>query len=249
MAYTLNELIDRVSSKIDEVLPPVEGVEADGMREAPVNFITEVIDKAAENILLKAPKTMIRQVVKKGSLHFPVGSTDPATPVTNPPIRLIYDVPTGISLVPTPVDYLRFFSILLSGWDVPVTELIEEGDPKYRIQKNNSIRRGTAKKPYAALVSFADYEAGEIAEGFYNKGSAIECFSNKTIPAIEAFYYIPEIKAINVPPSLIDAVCWDAASQTLAMMGQQDKADKALMISERYFGNMYGLVGERSKGK
>ncbi|HAS58509.1 MAG: hypothetical protein CL554_08090 [Algoriphagus sp.] len=244
MAYTQSELIDRVSAKIDEVLPPVQGVEGEGMFEAPVNFITEVIDKAAENILLKAPKAMIRQVVKKGSLHFPVGATDPDTPPINPNIRLIYTAETGISVIVCPVDYLRFFSIQLTDWKTPVTELIEEGDPKYRIQKNNRVRRGTPTKPYAALISFADYEANEQAAGWYNKGAAIECFSNPTQPTLTAFYYIPQLKAVDIPPSLIDAVIWDAASQTLDMMAQYDKAKVALENSERYFRNLYGLQGE-----
>lgn len=245
MAYTLNDLIDRVSAKIDEVLPPVEGGEADGMREAPVNFITEVIDKAAENVLTKAPKAMVRQVVKKGTTHYPAGATDPDTPGTNPAIRVIYTAGTGISVIPCPADFLRFFSIQLSDWEVPATELIEEGDPKYRIQKNNSVRRGTPKKPYAALVSFADYVAGEQAEGWYNRGAAIECFSNPTTPTLTAFFYIPQIKAVDIPPSLIDAVMWDAASQTLDMMGQFEKAKVALANSERYFGSLYGIQGER----
>jgi hypothetical protein len=356
MPYTDDELIERVSSKIDEVLPAVEGTPSGGMIEAPVAFITEVIHKAAENIILKAPVYMLRQIMKAASTHFPltpeaftglvsVGGTnvtnnnlqsinsvsyriegesfglspmpvtiaaDPTSgqnrrdivvgnnqneleyiagtpnanpdlldfpnvptgkvlvmkviilddgaggfnktylggPIqsgfTNPSIRLIFTQAKGISLIPCPTDYLRFVSILLSTWETPVTELIEENDAKYRIQKNDRYRRGSNKKPFAALVGFSDYIPAEENANFFNRGTAIECFSSpaSSAPTITKFHYIPETKANNMPPNLIDAVCWDAASQTLEMMNQPEKANRALAISERYFNNKYGLLGE-----
>lgn len=242
MAYTQNQLIDRVSAKIDEVLPSVEGVAAEGMREAPVNFIDEVLDKAAEFILHNAPKTMVRQVIKKAEFHFPVDHPD--VPGVNPAVRLIYDAVTGISVVPCPTDFLRFLTIELSDWEVPSTELLEEGDPKYRMQKNNSIKRGTAKKPQAALIGFTDYVAGEIDANFSNKGTAIECFSSKSVPTISRFHYVPKTAAIDMPDDLIDAVCWEAASRTLYMMQQPEKAGVARQQVLIYFQNKYGIIGE-----
>lgn len=244
MAYTEQELIERVSSKIDEVLPAIEGQEGQGAIEAPVAFIREVIDKAAENIIHKAPLTYVRQITKSSNNHFPVGHPD--VPATNPDVRVIADNVNGVYVVPCPTDFLRFVSILLSNFETPVTELIDERDPKYRIQKNNRFRRGSNLKPHGALIGFTDYEANEQNASFFNKGMAIECFADslESSPTITKFHYIPETKAINMPPNLIDAVCWDAASQTLEMMGQPEKANRALAISERYFGNKYGLVGE-----
>jgi|GEM_PF-7098347 hypothetical protein len=71
MVYTQNDLIDRVSAKIDEVLPPVEGVQGQAYREGPVKYIEEVLDESAKFILRNAPIVMVKQTLKKAVNHFP----------------------------------------------------------------------------------------------------------------------------------------------------------------------------------
>lgn len=354
MAYTIDDLIQRVSSKIDEVVPKGDNVEAGALSEAPVNFIEEEMDRSAEFILRMGPVTMVKQAMVKAAKHFPVAPTAfngltnvggtnvtnnnlvsinsvsyningvpyglnpmpvtiasnpaaglnrrdiivgndeneleyiagsananpdlldfPNVPVgkvlvmkviilddgaggftktyiggqtfglaSNPNVRLIYNDNTGISLVPCPTDFLRFISIELSNWSMPVMELLKQEDPKYRIQKNNRDHRGTALKPKAALVGFTDYLPSEINASYPNRNVAIECFSSKTAPTLTAFHYIPKTSAINLPEDLIDPMLWMCAARALRIMRQFPAAEAAKGVVEEYFGYKFGFYSE-----
>lgn len=65
------QLIDMVSAKIDEVLPPGEGLLPSDLTEGPVNYMDVEIDEAAKWILRNAPINIIRQMMKKADTHFP----------------------------------------------------------------------------------------------------------------------------------------------------------------------------------
>jgi hypothetical protein len=134
--------------------------------------------------------------------------------------------------------------IQLSTWAAPVSELIEQSDPKYRKQKTNPWTRGTELKPVAALVSFSGYVADEINANFPNQGLAIECFSSKTTPTLGDFHYVPKIKPINMPEDLLDAMIWECAGRTLLVMNQAQRAAIAFEQAKRYFTNKYGILGE-----
>lgn len=246
MAYTLDDLIERVSSKIDETIPKGDNVEAGVLVEAPVNFIEEELDRSAEFILRKAPVTMVKQAMVKADKHFPVGKTNPDTPATNPTIRIFEGTPAdnGIYVVPVPQDFIRFIKIQLSTWMLPVTELMKEEDPKHRMQKNNKTHRGTQLKPVAALIGFTDYIADEISADWPNKKLAIECFSSKTVPTITALHYVPKKLAIELPDDLIDPMLWMCAARTLRIMRQYDAANVAKSVVEEYFGYKFGFYSE-----
>ena len=244
MAYTLDDLIQRVSSKIDEVVPKGDNVEAGALSEAPVNFIEEELDRSAEFILRMGPVTMVKQAMVKAAKHFPVGMTDPNTPSPNPDVRVIYDSDTGIAIVPCPQDFLRFISIELSTWRMPVMELLKQEDPKYRIQKNNRDHRGTELKPKAALIGFTDYATEEISSAWPNRKIAIECFSSKTTPTLTALHYVPKTKAINMPDDLIDPMLWMCAARALRIMRQNQAAEVAKAVVEEYFGYKFGFYSE-----
>lgn len=244
MAYTLDDLVQRVSSKIDETVPKGDNVESGALSEAPVNFIEEELDRSAEFILRMGPVTMVKQAMVKAAKHFPVGMTDPATPAVNPDVRVIYDTDSGIAIVPCPQNFLRFISIELSSWIMPVMELIKQEDPKYRIQKNNRDHRGTQTKPKGALIGFTDYAENEISTDWPNRNVAIECFSSKEVPTLTALHYIPKTKAINLPDDLIDPMLWMCAARTLRIMRQFPAAEAAKGVVEEYFGYKFGFISE-----
>lgn len=242
MAYTEQELIQLVAAKIDEILPPGENVPSGALIEAPIPYIEKELKEAGYHILRQAPVIQVKQVIKKAVKHFPVGEAN--TPVTNPDVRIFEGDTSDVYLVPLPVDFLRFLNIKLSTWSTPVSELIPEEDPKYRNQKNQRWTRGTELKPKAALVSFSDYDAGEVDSNYQNVGLAIECFSSKTTPTLTALHYVPKIAPTAMPEDLVDAMVWECAGRTLLIMNQAERAAIAFQQVQRYFANKYGVIGE-----
>ena len=168
-----------------------------------------------------------------------------ASSASNPAVRIFEGDTNGVYMVPCPTDFLRFLNIKLSTWAVSVSELIEEQDPKYRKQKSISWTRGTELKPAAALVSFSDYQSGEINSTYPNNGLAIECFSSRTVvPTLAAFNYVPKTAPVDMPEDLIDAMVWECAGRTLLIMNQAQRAAIAFEQVKRYFSNKYGVLGE-----
>lgn len=243
MAYTESELVQLVAAKIDEILPPGENVPGGAMVEAPIPYIEKELKESAYHVLRQAPVIQVKQVIKKANFHFPVGHPD--VPGVNPAIRIFEGDTDGVYMVPCPTDFLRFLNIRLSTWSTSVSELIEEQDPKYRKQKTIKWTRGTELKPAAALVSFSDYEAGEINASFQNNGLAIECFSSRTVtPTLSSLNYVPKTAPIDMPEDLVDAMVWECAGRTLLIMNQAQRAGIAFEQVKRYFSNKYGVLGE-----
>ncbi len=243
MATSKNILIERVSAKIDEVLPPGDNVNAEALIEGPVNYIDSELDRSADFILRQAPVTMVKQVMKSALKHFPI-SISPATPEANPDVRVIYDQVELTSIIPVPQDFLRFISLKLDSWRSPVMELLRQEDPKYRKQKNNFFYRGTAHKPVAALIGFTDYLPAEVSASFPNNKLALECFTTKAAPTIETFHYVPRTLAEDMPDDMIDALCWECASRVLLIMKRPTESQAAKAQVGIYFDNKYGMYGE-----
>jgi hypothetical protein len=242
MAYTYSELVQLVAAKIDEILPPGENVPSGAIIEAPIPYIDKELKEAGHYILRQAPIIQVKQVIKKAQNHFP--ENDLNTPEINPLTRVVASDTVGTYLIPCPTDMLRFLNVRLSTWATPVSELIPEEDPKYRQQKTIKWTRGTELKPKAALVSFSDYEAGEIDPNFNNLGTAIECFSSVEVPTLSALHYVPKIAPENMPEDLVDAMVWECARRTLVVMKQPERAAIAQQMVQTYFMNKYGVIGE-----
>lgn len=238
--YTEIELVQMVMAKIEQIMPPGEGIEAGATIESPVAYIEQELAESANYILRQAPVIQVKQLVKKVGKHFPVG--DPNEPDPNPDVALTYDSNTGISLVPLPVDFLRFVNILLSSWVVPVSELIPESDDKYRREKTIPVLRGNELKPRAALVTFNEYAADKINANFTNVGLAVECFSNKTEPTLTYLNYIPKTAPTKIPDDMRDAMLWECAGRTFILMDMKTRADAAFNQVDRYFSNKYGVI-------
>jgi hypothetical protein len=172
-------------------------------------------------------------------------SGGPITAVnSNPNVRVIPSYTDGAYIVPCPTDFLRFLDIRLSTWKVTVSQLIREEDPEYRLQKTIKWTRGTELKPKAAIISFSDYEAGEINATYPNINKAIECFTSKTAPTLSHFHYVPMVAPDQMPNDLVDAMVWECAGRTLLVMNQPERAAMAFAQVPKYFANKYGLTGE-----
>jgi hypothetical protein len=242
MAYTEQELVQMVVAKIDQIMPPGENIEGGTTIDSPVPYIEKELKESGYHVLRQAPDVQIKQVIKKATKHFPVGSTNPDTPATNPNTRIIFA--GGITKIPLPTDFLRFIDIQLENWLVPVSGLMKQTDPKYIREKSIPMLRGTEIKPKAALVSFSDYIGEEIVAGFQNVGLAVECFSNKVEPTTFTLHYVPKTAPTAIPEDLIDAMLWECAGRTFVLMNKKDRAEQAFNQVNRYFSNKYGLYGE-----
>jgi hypothetical protein len=238
--YTEAELVQFVAAKIEEILPPGEGVENDSIIEAPIAFIQRELKESGYHILSQAPLIQVKQVLKKAEKHFPV---NPPSPAINPNVRVIPSSTQTAYVIPCPTDFLRFLSIRLSTWKANVTELIPEESPEYLAQQNIKWTRGTELKPKAALISFSDYLETEKNEAFKNIGLAIECFSSRTAPTIAQFNYVPKVSPEQMPDDLVDAMVWECAGRTLLIMKQPERAAIAFAQVQKFFANKYGVIG------
>ncbi len=116
MPYTEAQLVQFVAAKIDEILPPGENVVGDSIIEAPVAFIQRELREAVFDVLRQAPLVQVRQVIKKGTKHFPEtpGTSTGLVSVGSPVI--VSNNITGILDVEYNIDGIGF-----SGNPLPVT--------------------------------------------------------------------------------------------------------------------------------
>jgi hypothetical protein len=237
---TRDQIIEWVVAKIDEILPGSENLQGETAIEAPIGFIEQELDSSARHVLLIAPDDMVMQAIKAGGKH------DKAGTITS---RLIINSDLTAKYV-LPTDFLRFVDIKLNSWARSVPEIIDYKDPKY-INQVNRFRRGDWRKPKAVLAPFREYEQNEIINGETNVNYCLELFSAKTeSDTVERFYYVPRLKAEDVPYDLIDPVAWICASRALQILKRPDESALAMQRAEMQL-NMFrlGKEGERFAGQ
>jgi hypothetical protein len=192
-------------------------------------------------------KILVKKVILlyNGVDGFDKTYTNPPTvaATTNPNIRVIPSLTPQAYVIPCPTDFLRFVDIRLSTWKATVSELIPQEDPRYIEQQNIKWTRGTELKPVGAMVSFTEYISAEIVSGIENTGLAIECFTSKTLPTIQAFRYVPQVAPTLMPDDLVDAMVYQCAGRVLLIMQQPEKAQLAFSRVASYYSNKFGVTG------
>lgn len=151
---------DRVSARVDELIPQGDNVGGQTGIESTVPLIEDEINDAALWVLSEGEIDFLLEAQVSDLKHFhasPYGET-----VIDQDTRVIIDTSTLVATVVLPDNFLRFVSIQLSGWKRPLTQLMGVRDPKYRQQNGNKYTSGNFDKPQGALVPFTEtYEAGE----------------------------------------------------------------------------------------
>jgi hypothetical protein len=148
-------LIDRVSARVDSVQPEGENVGGQTGIEAPSLIIDDELDFSAHYVLRTGKLALIYPAVIGDLKHFH-GSN-----VNDVDTRLIIEE-NKQATIPCPQDFLRFVACRLSSWKRDLKEVIHQSHPKYRFQEGNPHTSGNPYKPEGAMVSFYEYEAGEL---------------------------------------------------------------------------------------
>ena len=139
------------------------------------------------------------------------------------------DFEVGDNLVATlslPKDFLRLVKVKLPSWSAPVTKVITEDSPEYRMQANKYMR-GTVAKPVCALVLLADGKQG------LELYSATETDDEVSLMILKEPVWSVDGK-INICPRLENAIIAQITGQTLLALGENERAQTYLSLSTNY---------------
>lgn len=139
------------------------------------------------------------------------------------------DFEVGDNLVATlslPEDFLRLVKVKLSSWSAPVTKVITEDSPEYRMQANKYMR-GTVAKPVCALVLLADGTQG------LELYSAAETDDEVSLIILREPAWFGN-GLVNICPRLENAIIAQITGQTLLALGENERAQTYLSLSTNY---------------
>lgn len=133
-----------------------------------------------------------------------------------------------------PKDFLRLVSVKMSSWMAPITGAITEDMPEYRMQANEYMR-GTATKPVCAYVRISDELPGlEL----YSAKAVNDSVSNLTILREPSWGRDEEVNTtedcIAICSRLVDSVIAQITGQTLLALGENQRAETFLTLSNNY---------------
>ncbi|MBD5283313.1 MAG: hypothetical protein HDS31_01700 [Bacteroides sp.] len=170
-----------------------------------------------EELVLSKVEDSVRRVV----LDAPVGLLDNGRNFG----ERVFWRGNGTGWILLPENFLRLVIFRMSDWERPVFNPIGSDDPRYGLQFSRYPGiRGTPQKPVVAVVQRAE-------------GRALEFFSCRSKEAtVEQAVYIPYPKVdrfggIEIPERCYRAVVYEAASLTLATVGQLELAAKMRELS------------------
>lgn len=139
------------------------------------------------------------------------------------------DFKVGDDLVATlslPKEFLRLVKVKLPSWSAPVTKVITEDSPEYRMQANKYMR-GTAAKPVCALVLLANDTRG------LELYSATETDDEVSLIILKEPVWSADGE-INICPRLENAIIAQITGQTLLALGENERAQTYLSLSTNY---------------
>lgn len=174
-------IINRVSVRIDEFIPPAQRTLSGTASESPVETIDDELDFAALEVLRKAKEELIHYVIETEKKMF-VGDDVNDTPI---PLIINDDL---IATVVCPENFLRVVSIKTSGMKRDIRNFHNPDDPTYRRVNANQYTGGNYIKPSAFVVSFNEHElringtitnSFQVGEKVVGSGNLV---SNITIP-------------------------------------------------------------------
>lgn len=128
-------------------------------------------------------------------------------------------------------DFLRLVKVRIGAWKVPVTEVITEDSPEYRMQQN-PYTRGTTRKPVCALVYTADDEG--VLQPWLELYVCPDSGDNPTSVVILREPKWEEENKIKVCPKLENSILMQITGQVLLALGEEQRAQTFLSLSTNY---------------
>ena len=124
------------------------------------------------------------------------------------------DNENGVGYINLKERLTRLISIKLWEWNIPVTSVITESDPKYALQQHPATRGGK-KHPVVALTQ---------------GGTRLELYSINGENQFEVQWFkgLSVTKVEDCPDTLLNPICWMAASLFLTSQGENDSATIAM---------------------
>ena len=166
---------------------------------SPQGNLDELQNVPIDSVLDEAAKITLTVLPAWVTLSKPLG----ATPNKNT---------DGSGYIDLPTDYLKLARLWITGWLRPVTTVITEQHPSYPHQLNPVLRGGIAK-PVVAEVT----KDGKRRLEYYSLPATTEAH------AIKEAYYVPLLKAEQVPTNVLSALIWKAAELAFQVMGDGDR--------------------------
>ena len=210
-------IINLVKAKLDRIIPEGEGlqfsVEGETNVSDPTNLlINAVLNEAAKRVLLNAPLHIL-DPVKSAE----VAGTEDATD-------------SKIGYIVLANNFLRFVSIKMANWKMPVFEVIrpEIDVEEYAMQQNEFVRGGTARPKVAFSM--------RTIEGTQKR--VVEYYSVEDSHNIDWFYYIQETEAENLQVNLIDSLTWYAAGMIMQITENVELANSAFAQEQLCYKNL-----------
>ncbi len=187
-------------------------------------IIGEVTPLSVRNVHLNAPNYLL------DGEKYTVGQNG-SSEVTSGRYAIADTLKVTIGL---PTDFLRLVSVKMSSWMAPITGAITEDMPEYRMQANEYMR-GTATKPVCAYVRISDELPGlEL----YSAKAADDSVSNLTILREPSWGRDGAVSttedSIAICSRLVDSVIAQITGQTLLALGENQRAETFLTLSNNY---------------
>ena len=181
------KLIQLIEYRADEVTKRDQA--GDNVQKPAINY--ELVYTEMENalawVLMKAPRDIGFYASQDGSAGAVVAQVN------------------GIWTITPPASYIRFLSLKMNIWSIPVTDLLDQRRDLYRMQTNWAA---AAQKhaPVGVLVAKHDSPCKV----------AIEVFPGEAGMTIDAFQMVATEPPEDVShPMIKDAMLWEATSRTL----------------------------------
>ena len=201
------------------------------------NKVRALLDETAENdadfILTDKDSTELNAIIDEVALlsvrNVHLGAPYWMLDGETVPDTDLEDFKVGDNLVATlslPEDFLRLVKVKLSSWSAPVTKVITEDSPEYRMQANKYMR-GTAAKPVCALVLLANDTRG------LELYSAAETADKVSLIILKEPEWSTDGK-VNICPRLENAIIAQITGQTLLALGENERAQTYLSLSTNY---------------
>lgn len=234
----MEELIQWAMIRMDELRPNTDHPE-------PIKGIENELNEAARRMLRELPRELLLEVSNKAE---PMSAQ-----AKKSAFHLFGDPDNYRAFVGLPGNFVRFLRIKLKGWrrDVDTISLLNS---TIHIRQNNKYTRATANAPICFLTPWFFKYGDGVDSGWEGDPhifrSALECFPyinapNTSYPEVEYFYYVPLMKADELPETFQDALVWLTASLSLSSMREYDAAGQALAkYGETISGMQHGLLGE-----
>lgn len=213
---TKSEIYVEVRALLDELGDNDAGFMLSDKDSSELNtIIDKVTPLSVRNIHISAPYRMLD------------GESYPSEDVTSD-----FSIENKKATMTLPKGFLRLVQVKLSSWKAPVVNVVTEDMPEYRMQANEYMR-GTHYKPVCALVLLANGLQG------------LELFSAKddkdTLSSLiilkEPKWVVEEENgsvSISICPRLRNSIIAQITGQTLLALGEEQRAQTFLSLSNNY---------------